>query len=385
LVKDGLAKRKASLEAGLQAWIDEQPSRKQRFGGVVQRLAQAHDDYRARRAHDDALEDALWLGAVLGAADRIVHMAEQRPKPDAERDPRFQKRNHKPMADRERANQRTYDRRLDQAKLGLALRRAARLPAHRQPSLVRLVVGDGEATDEGIRRALDRMYAKTVLEDVDTRLRLLERASTEELRRLRDPFIDLALKIRPELQRIEDGRDEYLGATALDRPRYVAALKEKAGGMLAPDANSTLRITYGTVRGYRPQPDAEVYEPFTYLPGVVDKHTGAKPFDAPERLLEAAKRPAPRYAAPEKGLLPVDFLADLDITGGNSGSPTLNGKGELVGLVFDGNYESVASDWLFMPPITRSIHVDIRYVLWLLDAVDGAHHLLVELGVKQPG
>ena len=83
----------------------------------------------------------------------------------------------------------------------------------------------------------------------------------------------------------------------------------------------------------------------------------------------------------EFGDVPVDFLADLDITGGNSGSATLNARGELVGLAFDGNYEAMASDWIFMPDITRSIHVDVRYVLWMLDAVYQADHLMQEMGV----
>jgi S1-C subfamily serine protease len=87
------------------------------------------------------------------------------------------------------------------------------------------------------------------------------------------------------------------------------------------------------------------------------------------------------YADARLGDVPVDFLADLHITGGNSGSATLNAKGELVGLAFDGNYEAMASDWLFQPSIARSIHVDLRYVLWILDAVDGADALLEELGV----
>ncbi len=79
--------------------------------------------------------------------------------------------------------------------------------------------------------------------------------------------------------------------------------------------------------------------------------------------------------------MPLDFLADLDITGGNSGSATLNAKGELIGLAFDGNYESIASDWVFMPDVTRSIHVDVRYILWTMDYVDGAHRLMEEMGV----
>jgi hypothetical protein len=116
---------------------------------------------------------------------------------------------------------------------------------------------------------------------------------------------------------------------------------------------------------------------------MVLKHTGKEPFDAPARILEAAKaKKFGPYADAKLGEVPLDFLSDLDITGGNSGSPTLNARGELVGLAFDGNYEAMASDWLFMPSITRTIHVDLRYVLWVLDAVDGADHILAEMGAK---
>ena len=121
---------------------------------------------------------------------------------------------------------------------------------------------------------------------------------------------------------------------------------------------------------------------FTTLASMVKKHTGKEPFDAPQKLLEAAKKgPRSRFAAKGLGDVPVDFLSDLHITNGNSGSATLNAKGELVGLAFDGTYESVASDWLFTPN-TRSIHVDLRYILFMLDEVEGAQRLLAELGVE---
>jgi hypothetical protein len=166
------------------------------------------------------------------------------------------------------------------------------------------------------------------------------------------------------------------------RPRYIEALREYHNGSLAPDANSTLRVTYGTIRGYSPSEGAPVYKPFTTVSEMVQKHTGEEPFAAPKAALDAiaAKKFGP-YVDPALGEVPVNFLADLDITGGNSGSATLNAKGELTGLVFDGNIEAMASDWVFMPTITRSIHVDIRYVLWVMDAVDGADHLLTEMGV----
>jgi hypothetical protein len=153
------------------------------------------------------------------------------------------------------------------------------------------------------------------------------------------------------------------------------------GREIAPDANGTLRITYGTVRGYTPKPGAEPYPPFTVLSEVVKKHTGKEPFDAPKGLLDAAKSGRfGSYVDPILGEVPVDFVSDLHITGGNSGSATLNAKGEFVGLCFDGNYEALASDWQFQPKITRSIHVDLRYLLWNLDVVEGAAHLVREMG-----
>ena len=179
----------------------------------------------------------------------------------------------------------------------------------------------------------------------------------------------------------EDRDQRQSGAMALVRPRYIDALRSASSAPLSPDANGTLRITYGTVRGYKPTPDAPMHKPFTLLPEVVAKATGKDPFDAPSRLLDAAKaKRIGKYADAKLGDLPVDFLADLHITGGNSGSATINARGELVGLVFDGNYEAMASDWVFTPSITRSIHVDFRYIAWIMDSVDGAGHLLREMG-----
>ena len=117
---------------------------------------------------------------------------------------------------------------------------------------------------------------------------------------------------------------------------------------------------------------------------LLSKHTGDEPFNAPQALLDAAAGGpfAPSFWSEQIDDVPVNFLSDLDITGGNSGSATLNRKGQLVGLLFDGNSESMASDILFMPEITRGIHVDIRYVLWTMKYVDQAENLLEELSIE---
>ncbi len=381
LVADGLARKKIELEAQLRAWIEQQPERRQRYGGVVDKLAGYYATYRSRRAQDGATKEAVWMSQLLDGAVKIVRMAEERPKSDAARDPEYQQRNWQRILQKQQRVQRNYDRRLDQAKLTLALVRAARLPDKQRPALLGLVLSGAADTEENISRAVAKMYEQTKLEDLAQRKRLFETATTAELRKSDDPFIKLALELRPLLQAIEDRTKTYQGAAVLEKARYIAALKEKLGGRLAPDANGTLRITYGTVRGYQSPERKRPYYPFSRLSGVVKKHTGKKPFKAPRPLLEAAHGPFGPYLHDGLGELPVDFLSDLDITGGNSGSPTLNARGQLVGLAFDGNYEAMASDWLFMPEITRCIHVDIRYVLWIMDRVDPAEHLLREMGI----
>lgn len=128
--------------------------------------------------------------------------------------------------------------------------------------------------------------------------------------------------------------------------------------------------------------DGSKQQPFTRLEEVAAKATGVEPFDAPQALLDAIK--AKRYgglADRRLGTVPVNFLSDLDITGGNSGSPVLDARGRLVGLAFDGNWESVSSNWVFDPKMTRMIAVDQRYMRWIMQEVFPAPRLLEEMGV----
>jgi len=156
-----------------------------------------------------------------------------------------------------------------------------------------------------------------------------------------------------------------------------------AGRPIAPDANGTLRVSVALVEGYSPR-DGVLMTPQTTVAGAVAKHTGEAPFAAPPFLLAAAPRASQSRWA-DSGLhdVPVDFLADADTTGGNSGSPVLNGKGELVGVNFDRVWENVANDFGYDPGVARNISVDVRYLLWMLEALDGeaARPLLEEMGV----
>jgi hypothetical protein len=214
---------------------------------------------------------------------------------------------------------------------------------------------------------------------------LLEK-NTADLLATKDPFILLAAAMEPLAEASREAAKNRGGAQSRLMPRYMEALLAKSGGLVAPDANSTLRVTYGQVKGVDAK-DGLYYKPQTTLGGILEKNTGEGDFDAPKVQLDAikAQRSGKKTPYVDAALrdVPVNFLSTVDTTGGNSGSPTLNGKGELVGLLFDGTYESVASNYLFDATTTRSIHVDSRYMLWNMAEVDGAIRLLQEMSIAE--
>ncbi len=190
---------------------------------------------------------------------------------------------------------------------------------------------------------------------------------------LRKDILNLQSKLAPA---IEAGEKEFEEA----RKAYVAGVMEMGGDKpMYPDANFTLRVTYGSVLPYSPK-DAVVYNYYTTLDGVMEKEDPANfEFVVPAKLKELWKnKDFGRYAMPN-GKLPVAFLSNNDITGGNSGSPVLNDKGELLGLAFDGNWEAMSGDVIFEPELQRCINVDVRYVLFIIDKFGGAGYLLDEM------
>ncbi|MFM8950605.1 MAG: S46 family peptidase, partial [Bacteroidota bacterium] len=164
-----------------------------------------------------------------------------------------------------------------------------------------------------------------------------------------------------------------------NRQFQAAWLEMNAGKLMAPDANGTMRLTYGQVLPYNGK-DAVSFKEYTTSKGVVEKYVpGDYEFDAPKRLIDMMKNRDFGPYADKDGELRICFITNNDITGGNSGSPIINGNGELIGTAFDGNWEAISSDFAFEPNYQRTIGVDIRYTLFIIDKFGGAGHLLKEM------
>jgi hypothetical protein len=376
---------KRELEAGLVAWIAADKTRAKRYGSALDDLRELVAENQLTRERD------LYWGIVrrstlLRTASRLHRLAQESLKPDMERKPGYQERDLRRIRRSLERMESTYDRRVDRLVWGDAIRMYTSLPPDKRVEVFdeRFGIGADGVDSDKLDTILDAMYAETELEDLDTRLKWMD-ASVEAFEASDDPFIRLAVALYPVDLEMEAEAEALTGRFKEARPRFMEALiahQQSLGLPVYPDANSTLRVTTGHIAGYRPR-DGVRYEPFTTLEGLLEKETGVEPFDSPEELLRAV-RDGDRgpYALERLGSVPLDFLSTVDTTGGNSGSPTLNGRGELVGLLFDGAWESLLSDWYYEPERVRSIHTDVRYMLWIMDRVDNAHHLLREMGIE---
>ncbi|AKJ05733.1 dipeptidyl-peptidase 7 [Archangium gephyra] len=380
LKRGRIVQKQRESEAAVVAWAEK---RKEHAGALSARAEllslQAE---RAKTFEREFLLDTV-RGAVKapGLAVMLARLSQERAKPDLERRPEFMERELPRLADRLEREQKNLFTAADKRMFLALVRRAQGLGAGERIAAIDKYFGRTYAEKE-VSAKLDALYANTKVLELSERQKMAGETEAQ-LRARKDPLLDFGLELSAEVVALEEQRDRRAGANVRLMPQWRRAVMAHAGKPVAPDANSTLRVSFAKVKGYAPR-DGALYTPQTTLAGVMEKHTGQAPFAVPEKVAAAAeaKKHGPWVDKRLKDV-PVNFLADADTTGGNSGSPTVNGKGQLVGINFDRVWENVANDFGYNPDVARNVNVDVRYVLWLLDQVEDADGLLRELGVRK--
>lgn len=375
--------RQRGFEADLGAWINSNDNRRARYAQSITQLnALVAADQEARER--DLVRSYMGYATLPTTAQRLYRLAMEQQKPDAEREPGYQERDMSRFRQSMQAISRRYDETVDKAMLSYLLRRYGELPEQYRSASLDAFYQLGSRFDQGrVEQIIEDSYARSTLDDEATRLAWIDK-SVAEFEASDDPFIRYAVASHDERMAQELADKELIGQFQRRRPQYmeaVIAYNRSLGLPIYADANSSLRVTFGRVQGNEPK-DGLVNLPFTTLEGILGKDTGIEPFNAPQQQLDLIREEQfGDYVLPSLGAVPVNFLADLDITGGNSGTATMNGKAQLVGLLFDGVYESIIGDWDFDQEKNRAISVDARYMLWVMEYMDEATNLLEEMNI----
>jgi len=380
---DFLARKHAEHNA-LTEWVNSTSANKKAYAKDLAAIEKLLKEQQQQGRDSYLLASAT--PRLLTTARSLYRLAQEGTKPDAERKAGFQARDLPRYQAFVAGMDRSFDSKVEKALDLHNLAKYVELPKKQRDADFDKALGIKDGMDKQALVALiDSWYSATVMTDATQRAALVG-STPAQFAQSTDPFINAAVALYKADMKREAQQEELAGKIQQAYASYMRAkiaFMQSQGKAVYPDANSTLRVTFGNVTG-RPHgnEDGNAWTAFTTLRGITAKATGEGEFNAPQNQLDAikAKNYGP-YAVSSLNSVPVNYLATLDITGGNSGSAILNSKGEFVGLAFDGTLDSIISDWDFNPANTRSIQVDLRFMLWQMQQVDKADNLLKEMGV----
>ena len=368
-----VADKKREVEQQLVNWIDEYPSRMEKYGSMLKDIKAAYDEMARYSTERYYYYEAVRGVEAFSVASMLKPLETELAKenPDEEKIKKI-KGNILDYAGKFYKN---YNFETDK-KLFESLMAMYRgdVPASQQPELF---VHYSQKFNGNFEDMADKFYSKTIFESEETLKKFLEKPSLKILHKdylflLSKAFYDKHKEVNKQMTQ---AREKLKKGDRL----YIDALRKmQKNKKFYPDANFTMRLTYGQVKSYEPA-DGVKYKYYTTLKGIMEKEDPSNPeFIVPAKLKEIyQKKDYGLYG--EGNTMKVCFITNNDITGGNSGSPVINGKGELIGLAFDGNWEAMSGDIAFEPELQRTISVDIRYVLLIIDKYAGATNLIDEM------
>lgn len=371
----GVVGQKRADEAKFAAWVNANPERQKKYGTVLSDFDRIYKTYYATSQRDRLLR------TIPGVTTPIAQAAMPVFKEIVDAAAAIQA--HKALSDEKRAEiKQVYTTReplVEHELIRYFLEALSNLPADQKLAAAETIFGGLKGRE---RRHAEEDFAASIAEkDFATpeSIYSLYSLTPAQFQEKYPKIYTFVTALSPEQPVIAQRLGKFNAEVGPLRLLYMRGMSEMKGMTPYPDANFTQRFTFGNIKGYSPR-EAVQFSPFTTLKGVLEKDTGVEPFNAPPKLRELQNaRDFGRYGVGDS--VPVDFLATLDIIGGNSGSPVMNGYGEQVGIVFDGNYEGLGNDMFFSPDYGRTIAVDIRYVLFLTEKFGGAGWILNELSI----
>lgn len=367
IVNLDVLKEKESLEDRLRDWINSSESSSEKYGNTLSSLEEAYTESNDLARYTTYFLETFNNGVeLIRFANTILRFDSDGTEEDKQA---F-------INDRLIESYKNYVPELDKKVLPVLMRLfAERVPEQYHPDIYNKIEDEFEGDYE---KYADWLFENSQFTSLEELLLLLQEADTQVL--TQDPAMELALSTSDMGYELSGQMMPYYENVLRGEREFMAALMDMdADRTFYPDANFTQRLSYGTVQGYNPR-DAVNYDYYSTTDGVLEKQSPGDPeFNVQEYILDHIREGDFGRYADENGVLRVNFLSDNDITGGNSGSPVINGKGELIGLAFDGNWESLSGDILFEPEMQRMISVDILYALFMLDKVMGADYIMEEL------
>lgn len=367
-----LVSQKIDEEKQLADFINSDANLKNKYGNLF------GDINNVFKSVDNTAQADLWLRQIFNVSAKLslayyaIDYTEEITKPDAERKQAYQEKNLERTKERISSLFAGYNPQFEEAMLNKMIDDAANFKDGSKIMAVENLTDKNTAI---------KMIMESKISDKDYFEKIISN-SPNGIVNADDPIFNFVKQIREQSQKLNDENNRNEGmlnklyADLVD----VKMLWKKTN--FIPDANSTLRLTYGYIKGYHPA-DATYMEPFTSIDGVIEKNnSGGEDFAIPDKLKTLYnKKDFGKYVSPKLGKLPVAMLYNMDTTGGNSGSPILNAYGELIGVNFDRAFEATINDFAWNESYSRSIGVDIRYVLWVLDKYSGAENILRELNL----
>jgi len=370
LVRKDIVGTRAAAESDLQTFINSEKARREKYGDLLKDIAAVYAEMESSQ-HELDIQSLRSACRLMYFAFVVYDSAVERQKDDLERETPYMDRNIDLTRGRLMLAVKDYHAPTDRVILKELLRRLG-AAGDRTRDFVALLPSED---------SLDEFYAETSLGDPDFIQACFDK-TPEQLAATKDPALAAIIRLYPrylELREQSKSREGKLDQLYGD---LVTVKQEFLKQKFVPDANATLRLTYGHIKGYSPE-DAVYKSPITTLGGAVAKATGVEPFVLPSAIIEKHRqRDFGKFMHPKLKDVPTAILYDTDTTGGNSGSPILNGEGRLVGVNFDRAFEATINDFAWNESYSRSIGVDIRYALWITGNVFGANHLLKEMGVE---